>query len=355
MKTFSKISIGLLSLLALSISSCKKDMTPLPGSQKLASLSPDSVHQTVIYYVVDNSENFFDPTGIAVDAAGNIYIADNGDHQLIKFDSHNVITPIAGGPITNFGTKDGTGYAASFQEMGGLSFGPDGNLYITDPQENIIRKITPGGTVTTIAGLVGMKGHIDGPEAHATFNVPNDAVFDAAGNMYISDFLNNSVRVINICATVKTLAGLGGQGFTNGPGPIATFAAVLDVAVDHKGNVFVADGNNVIRKITPDGTVSTFAGSGKYGTADGVGTAASFGYPTFIKIDSNDNLFVYDESTKLLRKITQEGAVTTFARETPNGVNLTDVHGMNFDRLDNLYITHGRSEYYGEITKIATR
>jgi hypothetical protein len=353
MKTLSKISIGLLSLLTLSIVSCKKDLTPLSASPKLTSLpSSDYGRVTTVFTGLTH------PKGLAIDAANNFYVIDMGSYQvgIYKITPAGVKTLLAGGP--GIGSNDGIGAAAHFNTLDGITFGPDSALYVADEVHQTIRKITLTGVVTTIAGLSGVRGHHDGPAAYATFNGPIGIKSDAKGNLYVADFDNNKIRVVTFCDTVYTLAGSGAQGFTNGPGATATFYYPLDVAIDHNFNVYVVDGNRVIRKITPDGTVSTFAGSGVLGSADGVGTAASFDFIFSMVFDSSGNLYATD-ITKV-RKITPDGVVSTLAgsdiRGSADGVGTAASFSSPLytavDRDNNLYVSDFGN---GSIRKIVTK
>jgi hypothetical protein len=354
MKTLSKLSIGLLSLIALSIFSCKKELAPLPVSAKLTSLpSSDYGRVTTVFTGLTH------PKGLAIDAAHNLYIIDMRPYNvgIYKITPAGVKTFLAGGP--GIGSDDGTGAAAHFSTLDGMTFGPDSALYVADEVHQTIRKITLTGVVTTIAGLNEVRGHQDGPVAQATFFYPIGIKSDAKGNLYVAEFYNQRVRVVTFCDTVYTLAGSGAQGFTNGPGATATFYDPVDVAIDHNFNVYVADfANRVIRKITPDGTVSTFAGSGAEGSTDGVGTAASFSFLTSLVFDSSGNLYAADFTR--IRKITPDGVVSTLAGSnipgSADGVGTAATFsGHEFlavDRDDNLYASEVGN---GSIRKIVTK
>ena len=172
---------------------------------------------------------------------------------------------------------------------------------------------TTTATVSTFAGN-GDMGAANGFGNVASFSVPLAVAADAAGNVYVADLGNNLIRKINVNGLVSTLAGSGAVGAANGPGIDASFSAPNGVAVDAAGNVYVADyGNNLIRKITPDGGVTTLAGSGAPGFANGTGTAASFYGPVGVAADPAGNVYVADYGNNLIRKITPNRVVTTFA------------------------------------------
>lgn len=177
------------------------------------------------------------------------------------------------------------------------------------------------GTVSTLAGS--NEGNIDGNGTAALFNHPFGNARDAAGNLYISDSYNCTIRKITADGNVTTIAGSGSLGSADGTGKSASFYSPAGLAVDASGNIFVADmGNNLIRKITPAGVVTTFAGSGIAGYADGTGTSASFSAPTGLAIGTDGSLYVSDANTGLVRKITSAGVVTTIAGNRTNGYKI---------------------------------
>jgi sugar lactone lactonase YvrE len=180
-----------------------------------------------------------------------------------------------------------------------------GNVYVADAGDNMVRMITPAALVSTFAGNTA---------GNMVFNNPTGVAADAAGNIFAANYLNNNILKINSAGTVSTLAGTGQPGSNNGPDSSATFYFPNSIAVDAAGNIYVADGvNNLIRKITPGGTVSTLAGSGTAGATDSTGTAASFNGPTGLAVDAGGNVYVADTNNNLIRRITPAGAVTTIA------------------------------------------
>ena len=192
------------------------------------------------------------------------------------------------------GFADGTGTAAQFFYPYGLASDAAGNIYVADEFNEIIRKITPGGVVTTFAGSANVVGYADGTGAAATFNAPSGVAIDAAGNLFVADQLNSIIRKITPAAVVTTFAGTGN---------IAIFYNPTGVAIHAGGNVYVADrSNHRIRKITPAGMVTTFAGSSQ-GFVDGTGTAAQFSYPEDVATDAAGNVYVADASNNMIRKI----------------------------------------------------
>ncbi len=210
--------------------------------------------------------------------------------------------------------RDGVGKFARFNAPYGVILDSAGNFFVTDWNNSVVRKITPGGVVSTFVGMPGEPGSSDGTGSQARFSSPTDIAVDSADNLYVVEQNNHTVRKITPDAVVTTLAGVPGvAGFMDGPGNQALFNQPRGVAADHDGNVFVADTlNRRIRKITPDGVVTTFAGSGAFGTKDGTGTEATFAIITGLGIDASDNLYVGDDD-KSIRMITPTAVVTHYA------------------------------------------
>ncbi|MDR2208257.1 MAG: hypothetical protein LBE22_04705 [Azoarcus sp.] len=282
------------------------------------------------------------PEGIASDAAGNLYVADRGNHRIRKITPAGEVSTLAGGEE---GFADGIGNAARFHLPEGVASDAAGNLYVADTVNNRIRKITPAGEVSTFAG--GEEGFADGVGSDARFFAPSGIAVDAAGNLYVVDRGNNRIRKITPAGEVSTLAGgkrgfadgIGGdakvcdppragnrgfaggvesladveEGFADGIGGDAMFCGPSGITIDAAGNLYVADiWNYRIRKITPAGEVSTLAGS-EEGFADGIGGDARFNLPTGIAIDAAGYLYVADSWNDRIRKITPAGEVSTLA------------------------------------------
>jgi sugar lactone lactonase YvrE len=258
---------------------------------------------------------FLAPSGIAVDSSGNVYVADQANDAIRKITPGGVVTTLAG-TIGVRGSSDGTGAAASFYLPVGIAVDSSGNVYVSDAGNQTIRKITSAGVVTTLAGSVGVAGGANGTGSAATFNAPLGIAVDSSGNVYVAEEINSDIRKITSAGVVTTLAGtLSVPGITDGMGVLARFNAPDAVAVDGSGNVYVADtGNDTIRMITPGGAVTTLAGSAKHvGSADGTGTAALFYAPDGVAVDSSGNVFVSDDANSTIRKVTPGGVVTTVA------------------------------------------
>jgi sugar lactone lactonase YvrE len=259
---------------------------------------------------------FNEPSGVAVDGAGNVFVADSGNDTIRKVTPAGVVTTLAG-TAGSPGSEDGAGAAARFTTPSGVAADGAGNIFVGDAGlNNTIRKVTPAGVVTTLAGTAGSPGSEDGTGADARFYFPCGVAVDWAGNLFVADAGNNTIRKITPTGVVTTLAGTAGSpGSKDGTGAAARFSIPFGVGVDGAGNVFVADSNDgTIRKITPSGVVSTFAGSaGQYGSKDGTGAAARFAGPIGLAADGVGNLFVVDFGNNTIRKVTPGGVVSTLA------------------------------------------
>src|SRR6185436_647366 len=215
-----------------------------------------------------------------------------------------------------YGAADGNGTSARFAQPHGLAIDGADNLYVADFENHTIRKITPGGTVTTLAGVAGDPGTANGTGTGARFNLPSGIVFHSSGDLYVTDYANHTIRKVTTAGVVTTFAGTAGmQGSVDATGSAARFSYPAGIAVDSGGNLYVADSfTHIIRRITvPGAVVTTFAGlAGNPGWTDGTGSAARFYAPIGVAVDA-DNIYVSDSGNQLLRKITQAGVVTTLA------------------------------------------
>lgn len=255
---------------------------------------------------------FTRPFGIASDTAGNVYVSEPDNNTIRKITPAGVVTTLAGTAGAR-GSTDGTGAAARFDYPLGIATDRAGNVYVADYGNYTIRKITAAGVVTTHAGTAGARGSSDGTGAAARFEGPLSIATDRAGNLHVGD-QRGTIRKITSAGVVTTLAGKAfAEGSNDGTGAAARFSFLRGIATDGAGNVYVADHDNqTIRKITPAGVVSTFAGAaGVEGNTDGAGTAARFTFPLGVAVDSADNVYVADHFGHTIRRITPAGIVST--------------------------------------------
>jgi len=288
--------------------------------------------------------SFNSPFGVANDAAGNVYVADLFNHLIRKITPAGAVSTFAGSGAP--GNTNGTGTAASFNAPIGVACDLAGNVFVADNGNNLIRKITPAGVVTTLAGS-GTAGYTNATGTAATFNQIFGLTTDAAGNVYVAERGNDVIRKITTAGVVSTFAGSGVAGNTNGTGAAASFNNPTGIDTDLFGNLYVADfGNNLIRKITPAGVVTTLAGSGAAGFTNATGTAASFNGPFGIGTDPAGNVFVAERNNRVIRKINALGVVTTLAGNGLNGnangsgtaASFSLPVGITTDAIGNIYV-----------------
>ena len=337
-----------------------------------------------------SAASFYGPSSVAIDSADNLYVADKYNNAIRKITPDGVVTTFAGSGAQ--GSDDGAGLAASFYFPEGIAIDSANNVYVADTGNNTIRKITPNREVTTLAGTAGVVGYTDDVGGAASFNAPAGVAIDSAGNVYVADWHNDAIRIvtpvegmvstfvtagepydiaidaddnvfyvgysqlgssydtiIKITSTGVTSTFAGSSiGYADGTGQNAKFTAPKGLTTDSSGNVYVADFNYTIRKITPQAVVTTLAGMGMdWGYADGTGTDALFNDVQGVTSDSKGNLFVADYSNDVIRKITPDGVVTTFAG-TAGQPGVTDGTGADArfsrptgiatDSADNLYV-----------------
>lgn len=264
-----------------------------------------------------NSAKFTYPSSLVSGVINGIpvmYVGDFGNNLVRAVNlSSAAVTILAGSGAA--GLVNGPAATAQFNGTANIVFDGSGNLFVADEENNVIREITPAGNVTTIAGT-GTAGYKDGAASVAQFNFPEGMVFDNNGNLYVADGHNNVIRKINISTgMVSTYAGTATAGFTNGAVGSATFNDPYGMAIDASGNLYVTDiQNNCIRKITVSSAmVSTFAGNGTKGLTNGTSATATFNYPLGCIFDAGGNMFIADTYNNVIRRVSATGNVTTFA------------------------------------------
>jgi len=272
------------------------------------------------------------PFGVAADKAGNLYVADYSNSTIRKITSAGVVTTLAG-TAGVIGSADGTGSAAQFFYPFAVAVDGAGNVYVADTNNYTVRKITPAGVVTTLAGLAGNHDYADGIGSNAGFGNLFGIAADSAGNVYVADNTYSTIRKITPAGVVTTLAGAPGiSGSADGTGSAARFSSPRGIAIDSAKNLYVTDQNNqTIRKITPAGVVTTLGGvAGSYGIADGTGRSARFFTPAGIAVASSGVLYVADSYNHEVRsgvladlKITCTDSKTTVAAGSLNTYTIT--------------------------------
>ncbi|WP_324104301.1 hypothetical protein [Noviherbaspirillum sp.] len=293
---------------------------------------------------------FNQPLGIAIDGGGNIYVADSGNYTIRKIAPSGVVTTLAGSPGLS-GAADGTGAAARFKILKGIAVDAAGNVYAVD--DGTIRKVTAGGTVTTLAGLAGATGDADGTGAAARFNHPWGIAVDAAGNLFVADSDNYLIRKVTPAGVVTTHAGTRGmRGTADGTRATATFLGPQGIAIDPSGSLYVTDwygppapnipqGSTFIRKITASGIVSTMAGNFNSEVAP------ALILDTFaIAADASGN--VYLASGRSVRKMSSSGTLSTVVGPTNT---FDSLQGITIDDAGNLYVADTSANAIDKVTQ----
>lgn len=290
------------------------------------------------------SATFNWPRALIVAPNGDVFVADSTNRTIRKITATGWVSTFAGNG--SLGTADGLGTAASFNYPLALSLDPGGNLYLADYNANLIRKIAPNGMVSTIAGN-GSVGTADGPGLMASFNGPAGVLMTASGDLLVSDRENNRIRLINSSGQVSTWAGNGTGAVVDGPRLTASLFKPSEMVQDSAGNVYIAEySGQCIRKITPDGMVSVLAGSAPFGFVDGPGSMAKFHSPHSLTIDAHGNLYVADRENHVIRKVYPDGTVATlagsrgtgFADGTANQAMFYQPFSISIDSQGRLYV-----------------
>jgi len=336
-----KFCIFLSVWLFITCTACKKDISEnKPQSEKKWTVSTVAGGDEAA--LVDGPVSvarFHFPNDVTVAPNGDLYVTD-GDNRLIRKITGGQVSGFAG---SDFGIMNGKGITAQFKFPTSICMDAAGIIYSTDARDPRIRKISPQADVTIYAGSE-TSGFADGYADIAQFRGENMVVADAAGNVYLTDAQNNRVRKISVNGIVSTIAGSATAGYRDGKGSLAEFNFPAGIAMDSQGNLFVSDGSNFrIRRISPEGDVVTVAGKAKQGTTDGDSTIALFDFPTDLVIDHQDNLYVLDGSR--VREISREGIVSTIAGSVDgfqDGDGATakffTPYGLGIDADGNIYV-----------------
>ncbi|MNK28389.1 Serine/threonine-protein kinase PknD [compost metagenome] len=289
---------------------------------------------------------FRNPEGVAVDAQGNIIVADRQNHTIRKITQTGQVTTIAGDGTAGY--TDGVGTYAKFNSPWKVAVDLQGNIIVADRDNFKIRKITPDGTVSTLAGSTA--GFADGIGNAAKFMQPLDVVADGEGNVYVADNTAHRIRKVTPSGTVTTLAGDGTAGFLDGTGTQAKFRNPSGLTLDQQGNIIVADRlNHRIRKITPAGIVTTVAGAGTTGLLDADVLTAKFADPYGVVVDATGNILVSELTNARIRKITSAGQVSTLAGSSAGFADGLSVNAK-FNQPTDLDVDANGNIYVAEVT-----
>ncbi len=296
------------------------------------------------------------PTGVAVAEDGSIFVADFSNNAIRKITPDGMVITVAGRPAA--GHRDGAGKDALFWGPDNIAIDQEQNIYIADADNYRIRKLTPDGMVVTIAGT-GVPGYRDGEALSVMFGYPTGIAVDTSGALYVADRRTHTVRKLTPDGRVFTIAGNGLPGFSDGRGRLSHLREPISVAVAEDGTVYIADsGNNAIRKVTPDGEVLTLAG-GSPGYRDGRGRHAQFNWPTGIAVGPDGNIYVCDSGNNKIRRITPDGVVSTVAGKIIPGrsdgpgfeAEFNFPTGIAVDKMGNIYIADSGNNLIRKIIK----
>ena len=300
------------------------------------------------------SAQLSNPFGVAVDGAGNLYIADSGNARIRRVSPSGIITTVAGNGTYGYSGDGGTAVSAQLSSPYGVGVDGAGNLYIADTSNNRIRRVSPSGIITTVAGN-GTQGYAGdgGAATSAQLSYPYRVAVDGAGNLYLADSFNHRIRRVSPSGIITTVAGNGTQGYS-GDGGAATSAqlsAPQGVEVDGAGNLYIADTSNQrIRRVSPSGIITTVAGNGTYGYSgeDGVATSTPLSGPIDVAVDGTDNLYIADSKNNRIRRVSASGVIRTVAGNGTGGYSgdggaatlaqLSFAFGVAVDGAGNVYI-----------------
>jgi sugar lactone lactonase YvrE/predicted esterase len=313
---------------------------------------------------------FLFPEGLALDGDGGLFIADTGNQRIRRIGADGVIRTVAGQAASSaFQSPDKEGIAAIRAHLmfpGSVTVDRQGNLFLADTLDRLVRKVTPAGVITTVAGrkpvdtTIGFSGD-GGPGVGAQLSFPTGLAIDRTGRLFIADSENHRVRMVDLDGTISTAAGTGAPGYLgdNGPAREAGLNEPWGLACDANGNLFVADASNHrVRKVAPDGTITTVAGTGTAGFSgdEGPATAAQISHPLGLAVDSAGNLFIVDQRNYRVRRVAADGTITTVFGGSEGGAtaSLRDYpSGVAVDRSGSLLITDPFHHRIWKVTGVA--
>ena len=305
------------------------------------------------------------PVGVACDLNGNFYASVQGLDQVVKVDTNGIMAIFAGSGAIGFSGDGGPARLAELSNPTGLATDSSGNVYIADSGNNRIRKVAPDGTISTIAGSSKTTYSASvGPATSAGLNNPVAIAFDNRGNLYIADMNNSVIRLVKPDGTIRTFAGVGNpaSGGDLGAATSAALRTPQGVIVDGAGNVYIGDtGNNAVRIVTPDGTINKFAGQNSAGSTGDTGfaTNAYLNGPTALALDQAGNVYILDQGNNRIRRVTGNGLITTYAGSgvaggagdegVATGASL-NARNIAMDLHNNLFIADGPNGRVREVT-----
>ena len=300
------------------------------------------------------SAQLYDCYGVTLDGSGNMYIADWYNNRIRKVSPSGIITTVAGTGTAGYSGDGGPATSAQLYDPYSVAVDGSGNLFIADEFNYRVRKVSPSGTITTVAGT-GVYGYSGdgGPATSAQIYFPHGIVLDGSGNLYFSDSYNHRIRKVSSSGIITTVAGTGTAGYSGdgGPATSAQLNTPHGVALDGSGNLYIGDySNNRVRKVSPSGIITSVAGTGAAGYSGdgGPATSAQLYYPDGVFMDGSGNIYIADESNHRVRKVSPSGIIATVAGNgtrgysgdggPPTNASFTFPSAVVLDGSGNLYI-----------------